>query len=188
RITDRHGWLIRRDNNMLIGNLLYDMVRFYDENGVETDMQRSARIYRMFDLLLSPSAAEQSADTPVEQAIQYIRSHIGQPISVEELASTVCLSASYFAHMFKRRTGFSPADYVINSRIERAKVLLVRTQKPIAEIAEEVGYSTSGSLINLFVKKVGTSPRQYRIQHMSKAIDAVCKTDVPFIDTDVPEL
>lgn len=188
RITDRHGWLIRRDNNTLIGNLLYDMVRFYDENGVETDMQRSARIYRMFDLLLSPSAAEQSADTPVEQAIQYIRSHIGQPISVEELASTVCLSASYFAHMFKRRTGFSPADYVINSRIERAKVLLVRTQKPIAEIAEEVGYSTSGSLINLFVKKVGTSPRQYRIRHMSKAIDAVCKTDVPFIDTDVPEL
>ena len=86
RITDRHGWLIRRDNNTLIGNLLYDMVRFYDENGVETDMQRSARIYRMFDLLLSPSAAEQSADTPVEQAIQYIRSHIGQPISVEELA------------------------------------------------------------------------------------------------------
>ena len=188
RITDRHGWLIRRDNNTLIGNMLYDMVRFYDENGVETDMQRSARIYRMFDLLLSPSAAEQSADTPVEQAIQYIRSHIGQPISVEELASTVCLSASYFAHMFKRRTGFSPADYVINSRIERAKVLLVRTQKPIAEIAEEVGYSTSGSLINLFVKKVGTSPRQYRIRHMSKAIDAVCKTDVPFIDTDVPEL
>lgn len=188
RITDRHGWLIRRDNNTLIGNLLYDMVRFYDENGVETDMQRSARIYRMFDLLLSPSAAEQSADTPVEQAIQYIRSHIGQPISVEELASTVCLSASYFAHMFKRHTGFSPADYVINSRIERAKVLLVRTQKPIAEIAEEVGYSTSGSLINLFVKKVGTSPRQYRIRHMSKAIDAVCKTDVPFIDTDVPEL
>ncbi|MFR4415603.1 MAG: helix-turn-helix transcriptional regulator [Butyricicoccus sp.] len=89
--------------------------------------------------------------------------------------------------MFKRRTGFS-LPIVINSRIERAKVLLVRTQKPIAEIAEEVGYSTSGSLINLFVKKVGTSPRQYRIQHMSKAIDAVCKTDVPFIDTDVPEL
>ena len=65
----------------------------------------------------------------------------------------MCLSASYFAHMFKRRTGFSPADYVINSRIERAKVLLVRTQKPIAEIAEEVGYSTSGSLINLFVRR-----------------------------------
>lgn len=188
RITDRHGWLIRRDNNTLIGNLLYDMVRFYDENGVETDMRARHASTACLTCCFHRVPAEQSADTPVEQAIQYIRSHIGQPISVEELASTVCLSASYFAHMFKRRTGFSPADYVINSRIERAKVLLVRTQKPIAEIAEEVGYSTSGSLINLFVKKVGTSPRQYRIRHMSKAIDAVCKTDVPFIDTDVPEL
>ena len=75
-----------------------DGVIQYDDtcstSGGSTSMQRSARIYRMFDLLLSPSAAEQSADTPVEQAIQYIRSHIGQPISVEELASTVCLSAS----------------------------------------------------------------------------------------------
>ena len=79
---------------------------------------------------------------------------------------------SYFAHIFKRRTGFSPADYVINSRIERAKVLLVRTQKPIGEIAEEVGYSASGSLINLFVKKVGVSPRQYRVQHVSSVVDA----------------
>ena len=178
----------RRDNNTLIGNLLYDMVRFYDENGVRdrhAALGASTACLTCCSHRVPPS---NPADTPVEQAIQYIRSHIGQPISVEDLASTVCLSASYFAHMFKRRTGFSPADYVINSRIERAKVLLVRTQKPIAEIAEEVGYSTSGSLINLFVKKVGTSPRQYRIQHMSKAIDAVCKTDVPFIDTDVPEL
>ena len=171
-ITEQNGWLIRRDNNTLIGTMLYDMVQFYQQNGVETDMQRSARIYRMFDLLLAPSAEEMSADDPIEQAIQYIRTHIGKAVSVEELASQVCLSVSYFAHIFKRRTGFSPADYVINSRIERAKVLLVRTQKPIGEIAEEVGYSASGSLINLFVKKVGVSPRQYRVQHMSSVVDA----------------
>lgn len=171
-ITEQNGWLIRRDNNTLIGTMLYDMVQFYQQNGVETDMQRSARIYRMFDLLLAPSAEEMSADDPIEQAIQYIRTHIGKAVSVEELASQVCLSVSYFAHIFKRRTGFSPADYVINSRIERAKVLLVRTQKPIGEIAEEVGYSASGSLIYLFVKKVGVSPRQYRVQHMSSVVDA----------------
>ncbi len=169
-ITDQQGWLIRCDNNSLIGNLLYNMVQFYNNSGVETAMQSSARIYRMFDLLLAPSAQEMSADDPIEQAIQYIRANIGKAISVEELASSVCLSVSYFAHMFKRRTGFSPADYVINSRIERAKVLLVRTQKPIGEIAEEVGYAASGSLINLFVKKVGISPRQYRIQHLSQAL------------------
>lgn len=171
-ITDQQDWLIRCENNTLIGNLLYDMVQFYNSNSVETDMQSSARIYRIFDLLLAPSAQEMSADDPIEQAIQYIRTNIGKAISVEDLASSVCLSTSYFAHMFKRRTGFSPADYVINSRIERAKVLLVRTQKPIGEIAEEVGYATSGSLINLFVKKVGSSPKQYRSEHLSQALSA----------------
>lgn len=141
RITERHGWLIRRDNNTLIGNLLYDMVRFYDENGVETDMQRSARIYRMFDLLLSPSAAEQSRIRRSSRPSSTSDRISAQPISVEELASTVCLSASYFAHMFKRRTGFSPADYVINSRIERRRSCSCARRRPIAEIAEEVGYS-----------------------------------------------
>lgn len=120
-ITDQQDWLIRCENNTLIGNLLYDMVQFYNSNSVETDMQSSARIYRIFDLLLAPSAQEMSADDPIEQAIQYIRTNIGKAISVEDLASSVCLSTSYFAHMFKRRTGFSPADYVINSRIERAQ-------------------------------------------------------------------
>ena len=132
-ITDQQDWLIRCENNTLTGNLLYDMVQFYNSNSGETDMQSSARIYRIFDLLLAPSAQEMSADDPIEQAIQYIRTNIGKAISVEDLASSVCLSTSYFAHMFKRRTGFSPADYVINSRIERAKVLLVRTQKPIGD-------------------------------------------------------
>lgn len=51
-------------------------------------------------------------------------------------------------------------------------MLLVRTQKPIGEIAEEVGYATSGSLINLFVKKVGSSPKQYRSEHLSQALSA----------------
>lgn len=69
--------------------------------------------------------------------------------------------------MFKRETGFSPLEYVINTRIERAKTLLLTTSMTVSEIAEEVGYSNSGSLINLFVKKVGSSPGQYRKNHKS---------------------
>lgn len=167
RITDLHGWLIRRDNNTLVGNLLYDMVQFYEHDGIESDIQSSMRIYRLFELLLAPSTQETAAVNPIDQAILYIRSHIGQAISVDELASHVCLSTSYFAHLFKRRTGFSPTEYVINSRIERARVLLARSTMSISEIAAEVGYSSSGSLINLFVKRIGMSPRQYRISHQS---------------------
>lgn len=166
-IIKTHGWLIQRDNNLLIGNLLYDMVRFYADGGIETNMQSSMRIYRLFELLLTPSAQEAAVESPIDQAIQYIRAHIGETITLEELASSVCLSVSYFAHLFKKRTGFAPVEYIINSRIERAKVLLVRTHDSVAEIAAKVGYASSGSLINLFTKRVGVSPRQYRLTHQS---------------------
>ena len=166
-IINEQGCIIRKGNNVLVGNLLYDMVQLYQKNGLESTMERSMRIYRLFELLLAPHEPEQQKESPVEQAILYIRAHLNETISVEDLANEVHLSVSYFSHQFKRHTGFSPLDFVINSRLEQAKVLLVRTEKPIAEIAYEVGYGSSGSFINLFVKKLGVSPRQYRKQHQS---------------------
>ena len=59
-------------------------------------------------------------------------------------------------------------EYVINTRIEHAKTLLLTGNKSIGEIAEEVGYASSASLINIFVKKTGESPRQYRKSHMGE--------------------
>ena len=85
----------------------------------------------------------------------------------EELAEIAKLSPFYFSHMFKRETGFAPMEYVINTRIEHAKTLLLTTNRSIADIAEEVGYVSSASLINLFVKKVGESPGKYRKSHKS---------------------
>lgn len=162
-IIETSGWLIQREHNTQIGDQLFDMVRFYQEGGVETSMQSSMRIYRLFDLLLAPECAPHPEADLIAQAVQYIRAHVDRTIPLDELAASVCLSVSYFAHLFKQRTGFAPGDYMINARIERAKVLLIHTDDSIARIAEQVGYATSGSLINLFTKRVGVSPLQYRI-------------------------
>ena len=166
-VIDRRGWLLQRNSNILIGKLLYDMVEFYDHDQVETPFESSMRIYRLFELLLAPKRKEKAQNNPIDDAIQYIRKNVGEQISLDMLAKIANLSPYYFSHSFKRQTGFSPKEYIINTRLDRAKTLLATTTQPISEIAFEVGYLSSGSLINLFVDRVGMSPKQYRKTHQS---------------------
>lgn len=166
-ILEQRGPLIRRDNNVLIGRLLYNMVDFYVHDGIETMFQSSMRIYHIFEYLLAPDLTNTINDNPIDQAIHFIRSNVGKDISLNMLAEIANLSPFYFAHSFKEQTGFAPMEYVINTRIEHAKVLLACTSKSVAEIAYEVGYSSSSSFINIFVKKTGLSPKQYRKNYQS---------------------
>ncbi len=164
-IIEQQGWLISRDNNHLIENILYHTIDFFRHEGFETPFQTSMRIYKIFEILLAPTETERQEQSPIDDAIHYIRTNVGAPMTLDELAEIARLSPYYFAHRFKKQTGFAPMDYVINTRIEKAKVMLLRTDRSIADIAEEVGYSSSSSLINLFVKRVGESPAQYRKMH-----------------------
>lgn len=161
-ILRQHGPLIRRENNVLIGNLLYNMVYFYESGSVETMFQSSMRIYHIFEYLLAPESHQYEKDNPVENAIRYIRSHVAENISLENLANEASLSVYYFAHIFKDQTGFSPIEFVINTRLDQAKILLAQTSKSVEEIAYEVGYSSASSLTNIFTRKLEISPGQYR--------------------------
>lgn len=176
-IIRQNGWLMRREEsgeagkplpesrNERVNDLLWGMVYLYENNHVETMFESSMRIYKLFEILLSPTGREMGEISPVRKATEYIRENYGSPVTLEELAAVANLSTYYFSHMFRRQTGFAPLEYVINTRMEHAKTLLTTTGKTVAEIAEKVGYSSSGSFINIFVKKVGTSPKQYRNSH-----------------------
>ena len=54
-IIDVLGWHIQREGNLMIGKLLYDMVEFYESGGIESMFASSARIYQLFELLLTPT-------------------------------------------------------------------------------------------------------------------------------------
>jgi AraC-like DNA-binding protein len=77
-----------------------------------------------------------------------------------EMAELALMSRSKFAELFKRIVGQSPGDYVIDWRIVLAKDLL-KKDKPVALVANAVGYENGSALARVFRKKLGMSPKQW---------------------------
>ena len=100
--------------------------------------------------------------TQLQQAIDYIHTHLDRDLSLAELASVINISPTYFANLFKQATGISPYQYVIRQRVERAKVMLSKTNLAIADIALQVGFSSQSHLTQHFKRITGMTPKQVR--------------------------
>jgi len=90
-----------------------------------------------------------------------LRNH-GIP-SVKYCAEAMNLSPNYFSDLLKSETGKNTQEHIHYHLLEKAKTLLVSSDKSINEIAYEVGFEYPQSFCKLFKKKVGTTPTLYRI-------------------------
>ncbi len=79
-----------------------------------------------------------------------------------ELASVIGISPTYFASLFKQAMGISPQQYIIQQRVERAKLMLLKTDLTIADIALQVGFSSQSHLTQQFKRLTGITPKQIR--------------------------
>ena len=78
----------------------------------------------------------------LQQAIDYIQAHLSEEVSIGAIAAELKMSQYHFARLFKQSTGYSPYQYVIKHRIERAQALMMQEQESIANIALKVGFAS----------------------------------------------
>jgi AraC family transcriptional regulator len=100
--------------------------------------------------------------TQLQQAIDYIHTYLDRDLSLAELASVINISPTYFASLFKQAMGISPHQYVIQQRVEHAKLMLSKTDLAIADIALQVGFSSQSHLTQQFKRLTGITPKQVR--------------------------
>jgi AraC family transcriptional regulator len=92
----------------------------------------------------------------------YVEAHLGDHLTLNDLAGVACLSPYHFRRSFKQAVGVGPPRYVIQRRLERAKTLMRRTSEPLAEIAQEVGFADQSHLTSIFRRETGLTPGRYR--------------------------
>lgn len=111
-----------------------------------------------------PSSIPRGGLTPKAQrdVKEYIRAHIGQSLTVNQLANIADLSPSHFLRAFKQSIGQAPYQYVLAIRLEQAERLVVTSDMPIAEIAKLTGFSSHSHLTSLMRRHKFTTPSRLR--------------------------
>ncbi len=96
------------------------------------------------------------------QATDYINDNLSRKLTLTEIAGAAHMSPHHFARSFKAATGLSPHQYVVQRRVERAKVLLSGTGLTTFEVARAVGFSNQSHLASHVRRLLGVSPGALR--------------------------
>lgn len=111
-----------------------------------------------------PQADSLGALEVVNKAIDYIFENIGGTVRLSRAAEIAGMSSSAFSRYFKTASGHTFSDMVVRLRLAEACRLLETTDKPIARISEDAGYSNLSNFNRQFRSRYGLTPREYRKQ------------------------
>lgn len=121
------------------------------------------------EMFVQMSGAEEKenkniSDILIKNIKKDINENYYKNISLEDMAKNYNISSQYLSTLFKKVTGQNFKDYIINVRIENAKILLASMDLKVYEIGNMVGYDNKSYFSKLFRKVVGMSPETYRIK------------------------
>jgi len=109
-----------------------------------------------------------SIQSSLQILIKKIHKNPGNKWTLQTLAKSTGYGVTAFSEHFKKFTGFSPMNYILRCRIERAQYLLRSDKIPITDLAMELGFATSQHFADIFKKYTGMTPREYRKKYMIK--------------------
>jgi AraC-like DNA-binding protein len=121
--------------------LLLSLVYYYDKN----DNFRDKEIIRQ-----------------IEKARVMMRESFGNETNPANIAASLNMSYSWFRRIFKKYTGFSPAQYQMEVKIQKAKEFLTGSTIPIKEIAYDLDFESLSYFVTFFKTKTNMSPTEYR--------------------------
>ncbi len=98
----------------------------------------------------------------IHKTIQYVRDNYSKKISLEEAASSVYLSPSYFSKVFKQEMGCNFNTYLNTVRIEKSKELLLNGSLRLVDIAYAVGFEDQSYFTKVFKKLTGVAPCKFK--------------------------
>lgn len=98
----------------------------------------------------------------IDQVLQYVEENYNTALSTRDIAGRFFMNTSYFSKLFHEQMGCTFSNYLINVRVEKAKMMLTQTNMKLYDIAEAVGYTNVQYFSTIFKEKEGLTPFAFR--------------------------
>lgn len=158
--------VVHPDSDIAIRGTLETLLKLYQEGNsiLQDDVQASAMLTQLMSHCIQAAGKSSGRRLPgyVMDARSYINLHYAERITLDDLARSLSINKFYLQKLFKRSIGLSPNEYLIHTRLTRAKQLLRTTANPINQISMDVGFNNIGHFISLFKRYEGITPSAYR--------------------------
>ncbi|MDD3409901.1 MAG: AraC family transcriptional regulator [Eubacteriales bacterium] len=115
-----------------------------------------------------PSQLLKHNPAKLNEITEWIRINLTKPLTVQSIAAKFGYSADYLSSMFRRHMDVNIVKYIRNMRINRAKELLLNTQKQVQEIACEIGYTDEKYFMRQFKAVENMTPSDFRNAYSQK--------------------
>lgn len=168
-ITSHYGCILNPDNPKSLILLMDKICDFFRTSAPISEPVISGHITNILNRLLYPAAEFQSTNkgsAAISDSVSYINEHFQESISVEQLAKKANLSLYHFVRIFSKEIGFTPHQYLLNTRICAAKFMLKSSEMSIKDITFSTGFKSESSFCSAFKKWEGVTPSEYR-QHVT---------------------
>ena len=125
-----------------------------------------------------PAPAPNDQDLlPVGTMARYMAEHSHEKLTVPDIAQTANLHPKYAMALFRRRCGMTIHDYLTRLRVTHAQRLLMEGDTSVIHIALACGFGTQSAFYDAFQRRVGMTPKAYRLFHRRESRDSPRKND-----------
>jgi YesN/AraC family two-component response regulator len=125
------------------------------------------RVKKICPSMGMPSVSKADIHPKLQEAIAYIHQNYFEQLKITPLSKELGVSADYLRRLFKRHTGLTFAIYLNKYRVNKAKSLIMDSEKGISEIMEAVGFQTEQHFFREFKKHTGCTPRKFEENNFS---------------------
>ncbi len=152
-----------------IPNELHSTVESIYKKAFENKGNKAVFINCFFELMLYLKQYVVQKNTylgdNLTKVLEYINNSYQLPLTLDDICKKAHISKYHFCRKFKNTFGLTLMEYLLQTRIAAAKTMLVTTDSPINMVAEKCGFSSVSYFCQIFKKRTGLSPNQYRAKN-----------------------